>query len=58
VPHPLPDPAYKDLDPVQRMAAATAYTNDPVDKLTMESDLHDAWDFLTGDIDTEETTHD
>lgn len=46
LPNPLSNPAYHDLDPVQWMAAASAYTTDPVDKLTLESDLHDAWDYL------------
>lgn len=46
LPHPLPNPAYHDLDPVQWMAAASTYTSDPVNKLTLESDLHDAWDYL------------
>ncbi|WQD12491.1 MAG: hypothetical protein U1U88_000447 [Lawsonella clevelandensis] len=46
LPNPLPNPAYHDLDPVQWMAAASAYTSDPVEKLTLEADLHDAWDYL------------
>ncbi|HHY07191.1 MAG TPA: hypothetical protein GX530_01405 [Corynebacteriales bacterium] len=46
LPTPTPEPAYQQLDAVQWMTVASSISPDPVEKLTLESDLRDAWQHL------------
>lgn len=46
LPTPTPEPAYQQLDAVQWMAVASSISKDPVEKLTLEADLRDAWEHL------------
>lgn len=46
LPTPTPEPAYRQLDAVQWMTVATSISPDPVEKLTLEADLRDAWEHL------------
>lgn len=46
LPSPSPEPAYRSLDEVQWMTVASSISDNPVDKLNLETDIHDAWEHL------------